>query len=145
MSEARYPALALYVGGQWLSRTSGGAIPVINPADEAELGTLPLAGKDELDAALDAAETGFGIWKKTSACERQKIISRATQLLRERAAHIATALTLEQGKPYAQALREVVLGAEIIDFLAEEGKRLYGRTVPPRSPEVLSQLVARHP
>ena len=145
VSEARYPALALYVNGQWLSRTSGGAIPVINPADETELGTLPLAGKDELDAALDAAETGFGIWKKTSACERQKTICRATQLLRERAAHIATALTLEQGKPYAQALREVVLGAEIIDFLAEEGKRLYGRTVPPRSPDVLSQLVARHP
>ncbi|MHB8667113.1 MAG: NAD-dependent succinate-semialdehyde dehydrogenase [Burkholderiales bacterium] len=145
MSEARYPALALYVGGQWLSRASGGAIPVVNPADETELGTLPLAGSDELDAALDAAESGFSIWRKTSASERQKTISRATQLLRERAAQIATALTLEQGKPYAQAVREVVLGAEIIDFLAEEGKRLYGRTVPPRSPEVLSQLVARHP
>lgn len=145
MSAAHYPALALYVGGQWMSRTSGGGIPVINPADETELGTLPLAGTNELDAALDAAETGFRIWRRTSACERQKTISRATKLLRERAAHIATALTLEQGKPYAQAVREVVLGAEIIDFLAEEGKRLYGRMVPPRSPDVLSQLVARHP
>lgn len=145
MSKARYPALALYIGGQWLSRTSGGTIPVTNPADETELGTLPLAGTHELDAALDAAVTGFRIWKKTSASERQKTISRATELLRERAPDIATALTLEQGKPYAQAVREVVLGAEIMDFLAEEGKRLYGRTVPPRTPDVLSQLVARYP
>ncbi len=145
MSDAHYPALALYVGGQWLSRTSGGEIPVINPADETELGTLPLAGMDELDAALEAVELGFKIWRRTSAYERQKIISCATRLLRERAAHIAAVLTLEQGKPYAQAVREVVLGAEIIDFLAEEGKRLYGRTVPPRTPNVLSQLVARHP
>jgi succinate-semialdehyde dehydrogenase/glutarate-semialdehyde dehydrogenase len=145
MSDAHYPPLALYIGGQWLWRTSGGEIPVINPADETELGTLPLAGVGELDAALEAAEMGFRIWRRTSACERQKIISRTTKLLRERAAHIAVALTLEQGKPYAQAVREVVLGAEIIDFLAEEGKRLYGRTVPPRTPNVLSQLVARHP
>jgi len=145
MSKTHYPALSLYVGGQWLSRTSGGEIPVINPADETELGTLPLAGSSELDAALEAAAAGFNIWKKVSACDRQKTIARATQLLRERAADIAMALTLEQGKPYAQAKREVLLSAEIIDFLAEEGKRLYGRMVPPRSPEVLSQLVARHP
>ena len=145
MSKAHYPALALYVGGQWLSRASGGEIPVVNPANESELGMLPLVGKSELDAALASAAAGFEIWKRTSAFERQKIIVRATQLVRERAAEIAMALTLEQGKPYAQATREVLLSAEIIDFLAEEGKRLYGRTVPPRSSEVLSQLVARHP
>ena len=141
----RYPALALYIDGRWLTAASGGELPVINPADETALAMLPLAGTAELNAALAAAESGFAVWKKTSAFERQKTIVRATQLLRERAPDIATVLTLEQGKPYAQALREVLLGAEIIDFLAEEGKRLYGRTVPPRTPGVLSQVVMRQP
>lgn len=145
MSSNAYPALALYIDGKWLGAASGGEMPVVNPADETVLGMLPLAGTAELDAALAAAQRGSAIWKKTSAFERQKTISRATQLLRERASAIASMLTLEQGKPYAQALREVVLGAEIIDFLAEEGKRLYGRTVPSRSPEVLSQVVMRQP
>ena len=145
MSSNAYPALALYIDGQWLVTASGGEMPVTNPADETVLAMLPLAGTAELDAALAAAQRGFAIWKKTSALERQKTMSRATQLMRERAPAIAAMLTLEQGKPYAQALREVVLGAEIIDFLAEEGKRLYGRTIPARSPEVLSQLVVRQP
>lgn len=140
-----YPGLALYINGKWLDTASGGVMQVINPADETELATLPLAGTAELDAALAAAERGFAVWKKTPALERQKTISRATQLIRERAGAIATMLTLEQGKPYAQALREVVLGAEIIDFLAEEGKRLYGRAIPSRSPDVLSQLVMHQP
>jgi succinate-semialdehyde dehydrogenase / glutarate-semialdehyde dehydrogenase len=145
MSSKRYPALALYIDGEWLTDASGGVLDVVNPADESLLGQLPLAGTAELDVALEAAVRGFAIWKKTSAIERQKTISRATQLMRERAPAIASMLTLEQGKPHAQALREVVLGAEIIDFLAEEGKRLYGRSIPSRSPEVLSQLVMRQP
>ena len=141
----KYPVLALYIDGQWLTSASGGEIPVINPADETVLGMLPLAGVLELEAALAAADRGFAVWKRTSAVERQNVIARATALIRERAPDIATALTLEQGKPYAQALREVVLAAEIIDFLAEEGKRLYGRTVPGRSADVLVQIVARQP
>ena len=141
----KYPVLALYIDGQWLTSASGGEIPVINPADETVLGMLPLAGVLELEAALAAADRGFAVWKRTSAVERQNVIARATALIRERAPDIATALTLEQGKPYAQALREVVLAAEIIDFLAEEGKRLYGRIVPGRSVDVLVQIVARQP
>jgi len=140
-----YPALALYIDGGWRSSASGGEVAVIDPASESLLGNLPLAGIAELDEALAAAQRGFAIWKNTSALDRQEVIARATRLLRERAAGIATVLTLEQGKPHAQALREVMLGAEIIDFLAEEGKRLYGRTVPPRSREVLAQVVGRQP
>lgn len=142
---SKYPALALYIDGQWLPSASGGELPVVDPANESVLGMLPLAGPPELDRALAAAERGFALWKNTCAIDRQKIIARATRLLRERAGAIATVLTLEQGKPHAQALREVVLGAEIIDFLAEEAKRLYGRTVPPRTPGVLAQVVARQP
>ena len=142
---SKYPALALYIDGQWLPSASGGELPVVDPANESVLGMLPLAGPPELDRALAAAERGFALWKNTCAIDRQKIIARATRLLRERAGAIATVLTLEQGKRHAQALRAVVLGAEIIDFLAEEAKRLYGRTVPPRTPGVLAQVVARQP
>lgn len=145
MSEKQYPTLALYIDGQWLTQASGGEIPVINPADESRLAMLPLAGASELDLALAAAEKGYAVWKKTAALERQKIISRAMQLVRERAPAIACALTLEQGKPYPEALREVLLSTEIIDFLAEEGKRLYSRGVPPRSANILSQVVSRQP
>jgi succinate-semialdehyde dehydrogenase / glutarate-semialdehyde dehydrogenase len=141
----KYPSLAVHVAGRWLTRASGGERAVINPADESRLGMLPLAGKDELLAAAASAQRGFAQWRKLSALERFTIIRSATDLMRERADEIAQVLTLEQGKPLAEAQREVVLSADIIDFQAEEAKRLYGRTVPPRVAGVLSQTVTRQP
>jgi succinate-semialdehyde dehydrogenase/glutarate-semialdehyde dehydrogenase len=141
----KYPALALHVAGQWLPRASGGERFVVNPADESPLAALPLAGVDELNAAAAAAERGFHIWRRKLAHERFTIIRRAAELLRERAPEIAKVLTLEQGKPLAEALREVTLSADIIDFQAEEGRRLYGRLVPPRVLGILSQSVIRQP
>ena len=140
-----YPEPALYIDGDWRARGSGGTRKVVNPADESVLGTVPLAGELELDQAVAAAQRGFEIWKVTSACARYEVIARATGLLRERAEGIARIMTLEQGKPLAQSRREVLLSADIIDFLAEEGKRNYGRVVPPRTGTVLSQVVSRVP
>ncbi|MBQ0944529.1 NAD-dependent succinate-semialdehyde dehydrogenase [Ideonella sp. 4Y16] len=140
-----YPSLALHVAGRWITQASGGQRPVINPADESVLADLPLAGAAELAAAAESAQRGFASWRRTSALERFTLIRRATDLLRERAPAIARVLTLEQGKPLAEALREVTLSADIIDFQAEEAKRLYGRTVPPRVPGLLSQTVLRQP
>ena len=140
-----YPALALYIDGKWHSSGSVGSRPVVNPADESVLGLLPLAGDDELDLAVAAAQRGFELWKSTPACTRCEIITRATRLLRERANIIARVMTLEQGKPLAESHREVLLSADIIDFLAEEGKRTYGRLVPPRTKAVLAQIVSRVP
>lgn len=140
-----YPRLRLYIDGQWVDRTGTGSMGVENPADGSDLGQLPLAGNVELDAALEAAERGYRSWRSRSAMDRFQIITQATRLLRERAQRVARAITLEQGKPLAEALREVLLSADIIDFLAEEGKRLYGRTIPPRQPNVLSQTVVRQP
>ncbi|HSV36696.1 MAG TPA: NAD-dependent succinate-semialdehyde dehydrogenase [Ramlibacter sp.] len=141
----KYPILALHIGGQWLTQTSGGERPVLNPADESTLGILPLAGEPELRAAAESARRGFAQWRKLSALERFTVLRRATDLMRERAADIAHVLTLEQGKPLAEALREVTLSADIIEFQAEEAKRLYGRTVPPRVAGILSQTVMRQP
>ncbi len=140
-----YPKLRLYIDGRWIEGTDSGSMAVENPADGSELGQLPMAGDAELDAALAAAERGFRMWRSRSAFERFQVITQATRLMRERAPRIARAITLEQGKPLAEALREVQLSADIIDFLAEEGKRLYGRTVPPRQANVLSQTVMRQP
>lgn len=140
-----YPALALYIDGEWLTAGSAGCRPVVNPADESTLGMLPLAGDPELDRAVLAAQRGFEVWKATSALARFEIITHATRLLRERADAIARIMTLEQGKPLAESRREVVLSADVIDFLAEEGKRSYGRVVPSRSHGVLSQVVSRMP
>jgi succinate-semialdehyde dehydrogenase / glutarate-semialdehyde dehydrogenase len=140
-----YPALRLLIDGRWIERSDAGEIDVVNPADGSLLGRLPVAGAAEVQAAAEAAERGFGVWSRTLPIERFRILGRGTALLRERAAGIARILTLEQGKPLAEALREVLLSADIVDFLAEEAKRLAARGVPPRLPNVLSQTVQRVP
>ncbi|MGV3571034.1 MAG: NAD-dependent succinate-semialdehyde dehydrogenase [Ramlibacter sp.] len=140
-----YPPLRLYIDGRWIARTDAGTLPVLNPADGSELGQLPVAGPAEIEAATAAAARAFETWPRTLPLERFRILARATALLRERAPAIARILTLEQGKPLAEALREVTLSADIIDFLAEESKRLADRGVPPRLPNVLSQTVQRVP
>ena len=140
-----YPTLSLYVAGQWLSAASGGERPVVNPATEEALALLPLAGPAELAAAAESARRGFEQWRRVRPHDRYVVLRRAAELLRERAGEIATVLTLEQGKPLAEAKREVTLSADIIDFQAEEGKRLYGRTVAPRVDGILSHTVQRVP
>lgn len=140
-----YPPLALHIGGRWLHEASGGARDVVNPADETRLATLPLAGGNEIEAAAAAAERGFKQWRATLAHERYLILRRAAELVRQRADTIATVLTLEQGKPLGESKREVLLSADTVDFQAEEAKRLYGRTVPPRVDGILSHVVQRVP
>jgi succinate-semialdehyde dehydrogenase / glutarate-semialdehyde dehydrogenase len=140
-----YPELRLFIDGEWRSAASAGAMPVVNPADGRTLAELPVAGVDELRAAVAAARRGFTAWSAMLPLERQRIMARATQLIRERAAHMAETLTLEQGKPLAEARREVALSADIIDFLAEEARRLPIRGVPPRLANIVSQTVTRVP
>ena len=140
-----YPPLALHIAGRWIERASGGEGRVLDPSDGTLLATLPLVGDAELAEAAEAAERGFKAWRRTLAHERYVVVRRAATLMRERATRIATVLTLEQGKPLAEATREVLLSADIIDFQAEEAKRLYGRLVPARIAGVLSQEVRREP
>lgn len=141
----KYPALALHVAGRWLPRASGGERFVIDPSNETPLATLPLAGPAELAAAAESAERGFAAWRRRSAHDRYLVLRSAAELMRQRAEQIATVLTLEQGKPLAEAVREVKLSADILDFQAEEGKRIYGRTVAPRVDGIVSQTVTRRP
>jgi len=122
-----YPELELYIRGAW-KRAEGA--PVINPADESVIGTVPHASKGDLDAALDAAAKGFEVWRQASPARRAEIITAAARLIRERVDAMAEALTLEQGKPLAQAKVEILRGCDIIDWDANEGRRLYGRVIP---------------
>jgi succinate-semialdehyde dehydrogenase / glutarate-semialdehyde dehydrogenase len=122
-----YPDLQLFIDGEWKSADGH---PVINPADEGVLATVPHAGTAELDAALTAAKDGFRVWRNTSAAKRADIILRAARLIRERVEDIAVAMTLEQGKPVAEARLEVLRGCDIIEWDATEGRRVYGRVIP---------------
>ena len=124
---AAYPDLQLFIRGEWKSMDGQ---PVINPADESVIGTVPHAGRAELDAALAAATEGFRVWRRTSAAKRADIILRAARLIRERVEDMAVAMTLEQGKPVAEARLEVLRGCDIIEWDATEGRRVYGRVIP---------------
>ncbi len=140
-----YPTLALHVAGRWLTRASGGERAVHDPATGAVLALLPLAGVDELQQAAESSRRGFAAWRRLRPDERAAVLHRAADRMREQAAVIAHVLTLEQGKPTAEALREVRLSADILAVQAEEGRRVYGRTVAPRVEGILSHAVVRQP
>ena len=122
-----YPELKLYIDGKWISRDGR---PVLNPADESVLATVPHATQADLDDALGAAERGFRIWSRTPPAKRAEIIFKATALIRDRVEEMAAAMTLEQGKPIAQSRLEIIRGCEIIEWDAQEGRRIYGRIIP---------------
>jgi len=124
---ASYPDLQLYVAGEW--RKADGQ-PVFNPADESVLGTLPHATRANLDDALAAAEQGFKSWSRTSPAKRAEIILEAVRIIRGRVEDMALAMTLEQGKPIAQSRLEILRGCDIIEWDAQEGRRIYGRIIP---------------
>jgi succinate-semialdehyde dehydrogenase/glutarate-semialdehyde dehydrogenase len=140
-----YPTLSLRIDGESIAHTTAGSRTVVNPATAEVLGEVPNAGPAEIEAAAQAAARSFPAWSALTPLERCAFISRATTLLRERSAGIARVLTEEQGKPLAESLREITLAADIIDFLAEESRRLASRGIPPRSASILSQTVHRVP
>jgi len=123
-----YPDLKLYIGGAW--RQTAEEQPVLNPADESVIGAVPLASHADLDDALAAAAEGFKVWSRTAPRTRAEIMLKAAALMRARAEEIAFSITLEHGKPLAQARLEVVRGCEFFEWDAGEGQRAYGRVVP---------------
>jgi succinate-semialdehyde dehydrogenase/glutarate-semialdehyde dehydrogenase len=90
----QYPELELCIGGQWKKAPGQ---PVLNPADESVLATVPTASRSDLEAALAAAADGFKRWSKTSPAKRSEIILKAVALMRERVEEMAIGMTLEQG------------------------------------------------
>ncbi|MDR6860240.1 NAD-dependent succinate-semialdehyde dehydrogenase [Variovorax guangxiensis] len=144
MSTSSYVDTRLLINGEWCDAASGKTLDVINPATGKPIGKVAHAGIADLDRALEAAQRGFLAWRKIPANERAATMRKAASLLRERAPEIARLLTLEQGKPFVEARGEVLAGADIIEWFADEGRRVYGRIVPSRN-LAAQQLVIKEP
>lgn len=129
MSNAYNADLALFVDGAWQSGEGRDEHAVVNPATGGTIAALPLATPADLDAALASAEAGFKLWRKTDADARGAVLRKTAELLRARADEIARILTLEQGKPIAEAKGEVLGSAQLFDWYAAEATRTYGRVL----------------
>lgn len=134
----------LLIGGHWRAAGDNGTIDVVNPATGTPVGTVARATAADIDEAAETAERGFRLWRDVSAYDRSAMMRRAAGLLRDRIEPIARILTLEQGKPLAEARLEILGAADMIDWLAEEGRRAYGRVVPGRS-TTIQQTIVREP
>jgi succinate-semialdehyde dehydrogenase/glutarate-semialdehyde dehydrogenase len=139
---AEYPKLGFYVDGQWITSRDRAHI-VINPATGETLGELPLANASDLDQALEAAERGFRIWRRTPVAARARVLRGAAEILRKRVDIIARNATREEGKTLAEARIETLGCADLFDFYAEEAKRVYGRVLV--RPSGLRSLVMKEP
>jgi succinate-semialdehyde dehydrogenase / glutarate-semialdehyde dehydrogenase len=139
-----YPEVSLHIDGAWCKGAAGKDEPILSPATGDAIGSVPHAETSDLDRALAAAAKGFAAWRKVSAFERYKLMRKAADILRGRADEIATAMTMEQGKPIFEAKMETLAGADVIDWFAEEGRRAYGRVIPARA-EGVAQIVVKEP
>ncbi|MEG2632644.1 MAG: aldehyde dehydrogenase family protein, partial [Comamonas sp.] len=139
-----YPDTQLLIANEWCDAHDRKRLEVRNPATGSVIGRVAAAGIDDLERALAAAQNGFEAWREHSAHQRAAIMRRAAALLRERIDRIAPLLTQEQGKPLAEARVEILAAADIIEWFADEGLRVYGRIVPARQPNV-QQLVLKEP
>jgi len=139
-----YPTLSLYIDGQFIQAGGRHEQDILNPATNQVIGKLPHATREDLDRALAAAARAFEDWKKTSPLERSKILRKAGELMRERAAEIGRGITLDQGKPLTESKGEVMSCGEHAEWHAEECRRIYGRVIPARNAAV-RQTVLREP
>jgi len=139
-----YQNLSLYINGEFISGDGRKMQDVINPATQELLGQLPHASEADLEHALKSAQKAFETWKHSSPMDRSAILRKVAQLTRERAQEIGHNMTLDQGKPLAEAVGEVVGCADHCDWHAEECRRIYGRVVLPRAANV-RQLVLKEP
>ncbi len=119
-----------YINGQWCDADSGETIAVYNPATGEEIARVPKMGSAEADRAVAAASDALKSWKSKSAKERSNIMRRWYDLLIANQEDLGIILTMEQGKPLAEAKGEIVYGANYFEWYAEEAKRVYGDTIP---------------
>jgi succinate-semialdehyde dehydrogenase/glutarate-semialdehyde dehydrogenase len=127
---SHYMRQANLIGGEWVQADSGATLDVTNPATTLKIGTVPKSGKAETRRAIEAAQTAFESWKKTTANERSKLLRKLHDLILDNQDALAELLTMEQGKSLTEAKGEVAISAAYVLWFAEEGRRTYGDTVP---------------
>ena len=118
------------VSGEWIDADDGAAIDVDNPSTLSVVGTVPNCGKAETLRAIAAAEACFASFKKTTAAHRGALLEKWFDLIMAAQDDLATIMTLEQGKPLAESKGEISYAASFVKWFAEEGKRVYGETIP---------------
>jgi succinate-semialdehyde dehydrogenase/glutarate-semialdehyde dehydrogenase len=119
-----------YIDGEWVDAIGRGTIPVKNPATGETLGTVPKSGAEETRRAIEAADRALPAWRAKTAKERAQILRKWFELMMANQDDLATLMTAEQGKPLAEAKGEIAYAAAFIEWFAEEGKRIYGDTIP---------------
>jgi succinate-semialdehyde dehydrogenase / glutarate-semialdehyde dehydrogenase len=119
-----------YIGGKWENANGGATHDVINPATHEKIGTVPDMGAAETRRAIEAAHAAFPAWAAKTAKERANILRRWYDLMMANQEDLAVLMTAEQGKPLAESKGEIAYAASFIEWFAEEGKRLYGDTIP---------------
>jgi len=117
-----------YINGEWVGADT--SFDVKNPATGELITSLPEQGAAETRAAIEAAEAAQISWRSLVAKERSTILQRWFKLIMEAQEDLAKILTIEMGKPYAEAVGEIAYGASFIEWFAEEGKRVYGDIIP---------------
>ena len=136
-----YPNVKLLINGEWCTAAGNDVLEVTNPANGKVIGTVAKAAREDIEQALQAAQAGFKQWSIISAFDRAKKMRKAAELVRARAEDIARLITLEEGKPLAEARTEVNSCADLIEWFADEARRTYGRVIPARQVGVMSATV----
>ncbi|MBM3517886.1 MAG: NAD-dependent succinate-semialdehyde dehydrogenase, partial [Alphaproteobacteria bacterium] len=124
-----------YVDGAWCDADSGRRLEVSNPATGAVIGSVPDMGAAETRRAIAAADAAWPAWRARTAKDRGQILRRLFDLMMANQEDLAIIMTGEQGKPLAEARGEIAYAASFIEWFAEEGKRVYGDTIPGHQPD----------
>ena len=119
-----------YIDGAWVDADSGEMLTVNNPATGDTLGSIPKMGVSETERAIIAADVALPAWRAKTAKERSVILRKWYDLMLENQEDLAVLMTMEQGRPLPEAMGEVLYSASFIEWFAEEGKRIYGDTIP---------------
>jgi len=123
-----------YIGGAWVAGDAGRSYAVRNPATGAQLANVPRMGASEARRAIEAAAAALPAWRARVAKERSNLLRRWYELILANKEELATLMTLEQGKPLAEARGEIGSGAAQVEWAAEEAKRVYGDVIPAGAP-----------
>lgn len=144
LTDSNLLRMQAYIGGKWENANGGATHEVINPATREKIGTVPDMGVAETRRAIEAAHAAFPAWAAKTAKERAAILRRWYELMMANQEDLAVLMTAEQGKPLAESKGEIAYAASFLEWFAEEGKRLYGDTIPGHAPDKRI-LVLRQP
>ena len=134
----------LFINGEWVDSSDGKTLAVENPATEETIADVAFGTRDDCRRAVEAAAEAMKSWMRLTPYDRAKVLKKTADLMRDRADSLARTMTMEQGKPLAEAKGEVLHSADTFEWFAEEGKRAYGQVIPPSNP-TKRHMTLKHP